>query len=112
MQASVVYSPAAVKDLEGIGAFLSDCAGPDAAENAIRGILGKVDGLSNLPEIGTPLDSRCIIHSPYRFVLSGKYLAFYRYEEDCVFVDRILDARSDYLRKLFGAPEPGTDLYL
>ena len=113
MPASIVYSPRAIGDLDYIWAFLAvDCGNPRAAERAVQGILDRIDALSELPEIGTPLDSRCIVHSDYRFVLSGNYLAFYRYENDSVFIDRVLDGRSDYLRKLFGTGESGIDLYL
>ena len=99
--------------MDDIWAFLAvDCGNPRAAERVVQGILDRIDVLSELPEIGTLLDSRCIVHSDYRFVLSGNYLAFYRFESDCVFVDRILDGRSDYLRKLLGTGEPGIDLYL
>ena len=113
MPASIVYSPRAIGDLDDIWAFLAvDCGNPRAAERAVQGILDRIDALSELPEIGTPLDSRCIVHSDYRFVLSGNYLAFYRYENDSVFIDRVLDGRSDYLRKLFGTGESGIDLYL
>ena len=113
MPASIVYSPRAIGDLEDIRAFLAvDCGNPRAAERAVQDILDRVDSLADLPEIGTPLDSRCIVHSDYRFVLSSNYLAFYRYENDSVFIDRVLDSRSDYLRKLFGTGESGIDLYL
>ena len=113
MSTEIVYSPVALDDLDTIWNFLAiECDSVKTANKAIDVLLGSIDKLSMLPEMGTRLDARCIIHSDYRFLLSGNYLTFYRYQEDCVFVDRILDGRSDYLRTLFGLDGSGIDLYL
>lgn len=42
------------------------------------------------------------VETDYRFVISGNYLSFYRYRDDTIFVDRILYARRDYMKILFG----------
>ena len=106
MSVKVLYSRLALNDLDDIWTFLAiDCSNTKAAERTINGILDDLDRLVILPESGTPLDSRCIIHSDYRFVVSGNYLAFYLVEGGCVHIVRVLDGRSDYLRKLFGTGE-------
>lgn len=38
----------------------------------------------------------------YRFVISGNYIAFYRYVDDKVFVNRVLYSSRDYVKVLFG----------
>ena len=51
---------------------------------------------------GTPLSSIADVESDYRFLVSGNYLSFYRTYGNEVYVDRILYARRDYMRILFG----------
>ena len=74
--------------------------------------MDRVDSLSDFPESGTPLDAKRIIHSNYRFVVSGHHPAFYRVGKDCIFVDRALDGRSYYLRRPFGLDDSATDMYV
>lgn len=113
MSASVVYSKLALSDLEYIWSFLTiDCDNANAAERTINGVLDDLERLAILPESGTPLDYRCIIHSDYRFIVSGNYLAFYLFEDGIVHIVRVLDGRSDYLRKLLGTSSSAIDLYL
>jgi len=38
----------------------------------------------------------------YRFICSGNYVAFYRFEGDNVLIDRILHGRQDYISILLG----------
>ena len=42
------------------------------------------------------------IESDYRFIVSGNYISFYRAYGKEVYVDRILYARRNYMRILFG----------
>ena len=55
--------------------------------------------LAQFPQSGTPLSSIYAVKSEYRYVRSGNYLAFYRLS-DAIYIDRILYAKSDYLKKL------------
>jgi len=52
--------------------------------------------------IGTPLISVAEVDSDYRFLVSGKYMVFYRVTGKDIYVDRILYGRRDYLRILLG----------
>ena len=53
-------------------------------------------------QAGAPLSSIAEIESDYRFIASGNYISFYRAYGSEVYVDRILYARRDYMRILFG----------
>ena len=113
MPGSIVYAPLALEDLDAIWDYLSiECGSTSAAIKVTDAIISRIDLLSDFPESGMRVDARCIVHSNYRFVVSGHYLAFYRAENECVYVDRILDSRSDYLRKLFGLEGSAVDLYV
>lgn len=73
-----------------------------AAEGVVNGILDAVDHLEDFAEMGTLLSSIADVDSDYRFLVSGKYMVFYRITGNDVYVDRILYGRRDYLRILFG----------
>ena len=51
---------------------------------------------------GTPLSSIADIESDYRFIVSGNYISFYRAYGSEIYIDRILYARRNYMRILFG----------
>lgn len=58
--------------------------------------------MKNQAYIGALLSSVADTESNYRFLVSGNYLIFYRAYEKEVYIDRILYARRDYMRILFG----------
>lgn len=112
MSAKIRYSVQALDDLEAIWNYLAiDCDNTRAAQRIVGDIMNRADRLADMPESGQSLDARCIIHSDYRFLAVGRYIAFYRYDKNGVSIDRILDSRSDFLKKLFGMPESSPDLY-
>ena len=113
MPSKIAYSPLALGDLDAIWSYLDiECENEAAAIKTINAITDRIDMLSDFPESGTPLDARCIIHSDYRFVVSGYYRAFYRIGSGSVYIDRVVDGRSDYLRMLFGMDDSAIDLYV
>ncbi len=102
MPSEVVCAPRAIEDLDRIFDYIVDDLGNlSAASDVVNGLLDRVELLKTFPESGTPLRSICLIPSSYRFVISGNYLAFYRYE-DKVYVDRVLYRGGDYLKTLLG----------
>lgn len=111
MSYEVMWSPAAVRDLDVVWEWIAVENGePAAAERTIAAIIGRIESIVNYPLASTPLDYRCRIHSEWRFVEERGYLAFFRVGNSCIYVDRVLSGRSDYLRKLFGVDD-GTTLY-
>ena len=58
--------------------------------------------LQNYAQTGAPLSSIANIESDYRFIISDNYISFYRAYGSEVYIDRILYARRDYMRILFG----------
>ncbi len=73
-----------------------------AAERVVNGILDAADRLEDFAEMGTLLSAIANVDSDYRFLISGKFMVFYRISGTDVYVDRILYGRRDYLRILFG----------
>lgn len=95
-------SPAAKSDLENIKQYISnELNNSQAAIRIVSDILQRIKILQDFSEIGSSLSSVIKIENPYRFLVCGKYLVFYRVEKDIVFVDRILYGRRDYIKILF-----------
>lgn len=102
MNISVKISPEALKDLDEIYDHIAHAlSSPDAADNTINIILDKTDLLSSSPETGTQLLFDNGLNSGYRYMVSDNYLAFYRITESCVFIDRIIYGKRDYMNLLF-----------
>jgi addiction module RelE/StbE family toxin len=98
----LLISPEARKDLEEIKAYISEeLDNPIAAVNVVSRIIQNLKNLKETPGIGRPLATKVSFETDYRFLVCGNYLAFYRYEDKTVYVDRILYGRRDYVRILF-----------
>ena len=96
-------SPEAENDLERIGDYIARQSGSfKTALNTIRKIKDRINDLKKFPLIGKRLSSIITIDTDYRFLGCGSYLAFYRYNNDDVFIDRILHGRQDYISILLG----------
>jgi len=97
------YSPEALNDLDEIWTYISkELHNPAAALNTVEDILDSIDNLREISEMGPPLSSITGIESDYRFLVCGKYIAFYRVDKVEVSIDRILYGGRDYMRILFG----------
>lgn len=100
MSLDVKFSPLAQDDLKGIYSYISDeLSSPRAAKTTVGEILDRIGLVAQFPQSGTPLSSIYAAKSEYRYVRSGNYLAFYRLS-DAIYIDRVLYAKSDYLKKL------------
>lgn len=97
------YSPEALNDLNEIWAYIeNELQNPAAAQKTVLSILDTIEKLRDFAEIGAQLSSITAIESDYRFLVCGKYIAFYRVEGKRVSIDRVLFGRRDYMRILFG----------
>lgn len=75
---------------------------PSVALATVSRITKSLRILQTYAQAGAPLSSIAEIESDYRFIVSGNYISFYRAYGSEVYVDRILYARRDYMRILFG----------
>jgi len=96
-------SEEAQNDLLEIKAYIEEALlNPFAALTTVSRITKSLRILQNHAQAGAPLSSIADIESDYRFIASGNYISFYRVYGSEVYIDRILYARRDYLRILFG----------
>ena len=100
MNCVVRYSKVALRDLDRVWSEVFNASkSREIAERYVNGLMDKVEAKADFPQSGAPLyyqDS----FTGYYYVVFKAYLAFYRLEENVVFVDRILLGRSDYMRHL------------
>lgn len=97
------YAPESQRDLDEIWDYIAyNLQNVSAAERIVNRIMNDVNHLENHAEMGALLSSIVNVESDYRFLVTGNYLTFYRVSGNDVYVDRILYARRDYLRVLFG----------
>jgi addiction module RelE/StbE family toxin len=95
-------SPDAKKDLRDIQTYISEkLESPGAALNVVSAIIEKIKSLRRFPGKGTLLSSKVRFETNYRFLISGSYMIFYRYENKTIFIDRIIYAKRDYIKILF-----------
>ncbi len=96
-------SEEAQNDLLEIKAYIEEeLRNPSAALATVSRITKSLHILQNHAQAGASLSSIADIESDYRFIVSGNYISFYRAYGNEVFIDRILYARRDYMRILFG----------
>ena len=101
MKVKIQYSPGSLQDLDDIWSYISlELCNPDAAENTVNNILDTIDLLADFPESGALLIHHVNIETNYRYITSGNYIGFYRFENNIIYVDRILYAKRDYTKLL------------
>lgn len=94
----VRFTPQAVADLEEIKRYISDdLFNPQAATDLVGLVFEEIRGLVSRPQAGAQLRTNIPTLKVYRFIQCKNYLVFYRTEEKCISVIRILYARRDYL---------------
>lgn len=101
--ADIRYSRLALRDYEQIGDYIAaELENPIAALHTVNQIQDTISKLADYPHSGAPLSARYEDVGNYRYLVCGSYMAFYRVEDNTVFVDRILYGRRDYISILFG----------
>lgn len=103
--ADISFSSEAVSDLQQTKAYITDeLCNEQAAVNTIAKITGRIRELAAFPEMGAPLPSIVDFETDYRFLVCGNYTAFYRFENQTVYIVRVLYGRRNFMRILFREP--------
>lgn len=102
--AKINFSPEAINDLQKIKEYISeDLYNEKAAVNTINIIMKNIRVLADFPKSGPSLSSIIGFPTNYRFLVCGNYNAFYRIEDDTVYIIRVLYCRRNFMQILFGA---------
>lgn len=84
--AKIKLSPLAISDLQEIKAYISDdLSNPIAANRVINQIIDDYTLLETSPEMGAPLSTKINIATDYRYLVSGKYIVFYKTDKEYVY---------------------------
>ena len=102
--ANIQISPQALEDVKEHVAYLEEAGSPDSADRFKKEVVRQIGYLREFPDIGTPLKAVADVVLDYRFLIAGKHLIFYRSSGESVYVVRVLDGRSDYVKTLVGEP--------
>jgi addiction module RelE/StbE family toxin len=95
-------NPLAAKDLIEIKDYISkELERPKAAIKIINQIIESYSNLKKFPEMGLELSKKINIDTDFRYLISGKYIIFYRIEKEFISIYRILYSKRDYLKILF-----------
>ncbi len=98
---NLLVTPAALQDLKDIQKYIRDeLSNPIAADKTVRNIISKYKKLADMPFMGTPLQQTISIDVPFRYLVSGSYLIFYKVTDN-IEIHRIIYGRRDYIRILF-----------
>lgn len=97
----------AINDLGSIKKYIRDeLCNPTAADRIVNEIVKAYKGLKDFPKKGPELNTVIPIQTDYRYLVCESYYIFYKLSEDTVSVYRIINARREFIRILFG----GTDI--
>ena len=93
----------AKQDLVEIKLYISKkLRNPIAARRVVDKIIRDLDILESYALAGPSLQELNGIKTDLRILVCGNYIAAYRVEERLILVSRIINARLDYMRILFG----------
>ncbi len=99
----LVWSPAAVDDLNAAADYIeSELASSMAARRLVDSVIEKAQLFADVPGAGTALRTLGGIDTGYRYMVSGNWMIFLECADGRALVVRVLYARSDYMRTLFG----------
>ena len=99
----VFVSPEAGRDLSEIRRYIAkELKNPGSARKTINEILKNLKSLGRFPEQGPSVEALTGFTTDLRILLCGNHIALYKIEHNIVYISRIVDARQDYLRILFG----------
>ena len=99
----LVWSPAAVDDLNAAADYIeSELGSPMAARRLVDSVTEKAQLFADVPGAGTVLRTLNGVDTGYRYVLSGNWMVFLACDNGRALVVRVLYAKSDYMRTLFG----------
>ena len=101
MSYQIQYSPIAVRDLDRVWAeVFAASQTPEIAAKYVDDLMNHILGKKVFPKSSSPLYYEGTF-TGYYFIVFKAYMAFYRFQEDEIWIDRILYEKSDYIRTIF-----------
>lgn len=93
----LVYKAVAINDIKNVVDYIEgELKNPIAASNLKESIAKGISRLKSNPKLGKVLKN-----SNYRYIIINNILVFYEIDNDIIYITRVLDGRTDYLKLLF-----------
>lgn len=100
MKCNIEILPTAWEDLKSIEDYYVVQFSVDTALKVTDSILDVIERLENYPDSGSLTPDSWLNNLGYRMVISEKYVAIYKYIDNCVFAHHIANTQTEYT-KLF-----------
>lgn len=95
-------NPTAKRDLLQIKDYITEeLENPEAAVDVVAGIIESYQKLKDFPQMGRELSSKIGVTTDYCYLISGKYIIFYKIDDIYVSIYRILYRKRDYTKLLW-----------
>lgn len=101
MKYKLKYSPDASDKLRELKNQIISSYGKTVATRIVSNIMSEIRGLQENPKKGASVEAMLGISTPYRFLHVEQNYAFYRLENDTVFVTDIYNEREDFMWRMF-----------
>ena len=102
--ARIKFSFEAMNDLQEIKKYIrEDLCNEKAAVDIIAKIMANIRVLADFPKSGPSLSLILGFPTGYRYLICGNYNAFYRIENDTIYIVRVLYCRRNFMQILFGS---------
>lgn len=100
--AEIFFTQDALEDLIEIQRYIKDeLYSEQSAITTVDKIKNRIMQLADFPEMGATLSSIIDFDVPYRFLVCGNYIAFYKTDKDRVWIIRILYGKRNFIKILF-----------
>lgn len=98
--ATIRLTKRAINDIKKIYDYILEDSQQNA-DSVKADILQSINHLGLFPLMGVPLAGKINTKTDYRYVITGKFLIFYKTKENEVSIYRVLSSEMDYIKVLF-----------
>lgn len=96
----VVLTRKAINDIKNIYDYVYEDS-PQNAESLKADILKSIKYLEQFPNMGRSLAARVGFRTEYKYLISERYLIFYKLDNNLVKIYRVISSNMDYIKILF-----------
>lgn len=100
MKLKIKFNSIAIKDIKEAREYIRE-ENINAINKFIKGLRNIIERLAQFPEMGMKLSNKIEVETDYRYFIFEEYIIFYKFNNDNLFVYRILSSKRDYIKILF-----------
>lgn len=100
MKRKIKINDIALKDIEEIKEYIR-MENVNAIRKFAKEIRATFERVAEFPNVGISLSKIIRVKTEYRYLISKGYIVFYKYDENNVYIYRILSDKRDYMKILF-----------